>query len=216
MSSVQTRRTAAVAPAPLGGAADRTLPEDFERWFSEHRGTIFRYVRFRVANRESAEDVTSEVFMKALRAFRTYNPSKAAPRTWLMTIARNSVTDHLRHLQRHGSNHVSLDRMPDLVSSLPSPEERVLREERVRRLLNAVRMLRKNEQEILSLRYGSGLRNTEIAEQLGVSANAVAVRMHRALKRLKLTVGENPEFDGNGRSDSNGGSSSCCGMAGTE
>jgi RNA polymerase sigma-70 factor (ECF subfamily) len=98
------------------------------------------------------------------------------------------VTDHLRALRRRGSLHVSLDRVPDLVADVPSQEERVVRDERIQRLLNASRILRKADQEILSLRYGSGLDNSEIAEHLGISNNAVAVRLHRALKRLKDVV----------------------------
>jgi RNA polymerase sigma-70 factor (ECF subfamily) len=145
-------------------------------------------VRFRVATREAAEDVTSEVFMKALRSLHRYDSGRAAPRTWLLRIARNAVTDHLRALKRRGSLHVSLDRVPDLVADIPSQEERVVREERIQRLLNGSRTLRKADQEILSLRYGSGLDNCEIAEHLGISNNAVAVRLHRALKRLKAAV----------------------------
>ena len=164
------------------------LPQDFEAWFREHQGAVFRYVRYRVATREAAEAVTSEVFMKALRSLHRYESGRAAPRTWLLRIARNAVTDHLRSLKRRGSLHVSLDRVPDLVADIPSQEERVVREERIQRLLNGSRTLRKADQEILSLRYGSGLDNFEIAEHLGISNNAVAVRLHRALKRLKAAV----------------------------
>jgi RNA polymerase sigma factor (sigma-70 family) len=156
-----------------------TLPRDFEAWYIEHKSAVFRYVRFRVATREAAEDVTSLVFMKALRSFERYDPTRAAPRTWLLRIARNAVTDHLRALRRRGSLHVSLDRTPDLVADVPSQDERVIKQERIQRLLNGSRRLRKADQEILSLRYGSGLSNA-----------AVAVRLHRALKRLKATVEE--------------------------
>lgn len=164
------------------------LPQSFEDWYDEHRSTVFRYVRFRVATREVAEDVTSEVFLKALRSFERYDSSRASPRTWLLRIARNAVTDHLRALRRRGSLHVSLDRVPDLVSDSPTQEERVLKQERIQRLLNANQTLRAADQEILSLRYGGGLSNGEIAETLGISHNAVAVRLHRALKRLKRAV----------------------------
>lgn len=167
-----------------------SLPGEFSAWFEEHRGSVYRYVRFRVSSREMAEDITSDVFVKALGAFERYDPDLASPRTWLLRIARNAVTDHLRSLRRKGSLHVSLDRIPDLVSSLPSQEERVVREEQVQRLLNASRTLREADQEILSLRYGSGLENPEIAEALEISANAVAVRVHRALRRLKDAVEE--------------------------
>jgi RNA polymerase sigma-70 factor (ECF subfamily) len=164
------------------------LPQDFDAWFRDHRSAVYRYVRFRVATREVAEDVTSEVFMKALRSLHRYDANRASPRTWLLRIARNAVTDHLRALKRRGSLHVSLDRIPDLVADVPSQEERVVREERIQRLLNGSQTLRKADQEILSLRYGAGLDNGEIAEHLGISNNAVAVRLHRALKRLKAAV----------------------------
>lgn len=170
------------------------LPEEFEAWFHAHRDPVYRYVRFRVATREAAEDVTSEVFLKALRSFHRYDPRLASPRTWLLRIARNAVTDHLRHLRRRGSLHVSLDGVPDLAVEAPSPEERMVRQERIQRILNGARTLRRMDQEILSLRYGSGLDNSEIAAHLGVSGNAVAVRLHRALKRLKETL----DADGHG------------------
>jgi RNA polymerase sigma-70 factor (ECF subfamily) len=170
------------APAPESGQA---LPPDFEAWFNEHRESGYSYVRVRVATREVAEDLTSEVFLKALRSLARYDRKRSAPRTWLLRIARNAVTDHLRALRRRGSLHVSLDRVPDLVSMGPSQEERVLREEQVQRLLNATAGLRESDQEILSLRYGAGLGNREIALAMEISSNAVAVRLHRALKRLK-------------------------------
>lgn len=169
-------------------AGESDLPHDFEAWYHDHHATVYRYVRFRVATRETAEDVTSEVFMKALRALDRYDPSRAAPRTWLLRIARNAVTDHLRSLKRRGSLHVSLDRVPDLVADIPSQDERVLKQERIQKLLNGNRRLSKSDQEILSLRYGAGLGNGEIAEALGVTPNAVAVRLHRALKRLREAV----------------------------
>lgn len=170
------------------------LPEDFEAWFHDYRGPVYRYVRFRVATREVAEDVTSEVFMKALRSVHRYDPHIASPKTWLLRIARNAVTDHLRALRRRGSLHVSLDRVPDLVADAPSQEERMVRQERIQKLLNGTRTLRAADQEILSLRYGSGLDNGDIAEHLGISNNAVAVRLHRALRRLKTAV-DDPDND---------------------
>ena len=176
------------APPDLAGARPRPLPATFESWYQDHRSAVYRYVRFRVATREAAEDVTSEVFMKALRSFERYDPTLAAPRTWLLRIARNAVTDHLRVLRRRGSLHVTLDRVPDLVADVPDQEERLLRQERIQTLLNGNQTLSQADQEILSLRYGAGLGNGEIADRLGVSHNAVAVLLHRALKRLKHAV----------------------------
>jgi RNA polymerase sigma-70 factor (ECF subfamily) len=164
------------------------LPQDFAAWYEAHRGVIYRYVRFRVATREAAEDVTSDVFLKALRFLGRYDPNRAPARAWLLHIARNAVADHLRLLKRRRSLHVSLDRVPDLVIDTPSPEERILREERMQKLLNCNRTLRAADQEVLSLRYGAGLSNQEIAEILGITDNAAAVRLHRALARLKAAL----------------------------
>jgi len=179
-SELTTRR----APSPRS----TELPQDFDAWYRDHQSSVYRFIRFRVATREAAEDVTSEVFMKALRSLHRYDEDRASPRTWLLRIARNAVTDHLRALQRRGSLHVSLDRIPDLVADVPSQEERVIKQERIQRLLNGSQTLRKADQEILSLRYGTGLDNCEIAEHLNISNNAVAVRLHRALKRLQAAV----------------------------
>ena len=121
------------ARTPVGpdrrGEPDTQLPHDFAAWYNDHRGTVYRYIRFRVATRETAEDVTSEVFMKALRAIDRYDPGRAAPRTWLLRIARNAVTDHLRSLRRRGSLHVSLDRS---TPPTPSPQQKTSLHQRVR------------------------------------------------------------------------------------
>lgn len=171
------------------------LPESFEGWYAEYRSTVYRYVRFRVASRDMAEDLTSDVFLKALRSFSRYDPDRAAPSTWLLRIARNTILDHFRRLRRRGSLHVSLDSAHDLVAEGPTQEERMMREERLQRLLNASQTLRAADSEILSLRYGAGLQNPEIAEHLGITANAVAVRLHRALTRLREAVENNGHLD---------------------
>lgn len=182
------RKVAETSKREANGQVETGLPPDFDQWFRDHQPSVYRYVRFRLATREAAEDVTSQVFMKALKALDRYDPRRASPRTWLLRIARNAVTDHLRSLRRKSSLHVSLDRVPDLVSDVPDQEERVLRQERIQVLLNASRELKPADQEILSLRYGSGLGNREIADALKISGNAVAVRLHRALGRLKSVV----------------------------
>lgn len=149
---------------------------------------MYRYVRFRVATREVAEGITSDVFLEALRSLGGCDCRQAAPRTWLLRIARNAVTDHLCALRRRGGPRVSLDRTADMVAQAPSQEERILREEQARRLLKAVARLREADQEMLSLRYAAGLSKAEIGKEMGTSSNVVAARVHRALGRLEAAV----------------------------
>ncbi len=188
--------TATPFRGPRARSVDTNLPPDFEAWFLEHREAVYRFVRFRVATREAAEDITSDVFLKALRSLHRYDSRRSAPRTWLFRIARNAVTDHLRALRRQGSRNVSLDFVPDLASTDPSQEEQVLEMERKRLLMTSMATLRPADQEILSLRYGADLGNREIADSLGITANAVAVRIHRALERLRAAVAERSKADG--------------------
>lgn len=162
-----------------------TTPEVLGRWYEAYGRRVYRYVRWRVAGREAAEDVVGAVFQTALRRLHTYQSERSAPQTWLFQIARSAVTDYLRQLQRTRHLHVSIDHIHDLVSDLPSPEEQLLYEERVRRLLNAVAGLRPADREVLELRYGGELTLRELAEVLGITESAAAVRAHRALRRLQ-------------------------------
>ncbi|MBA3554848.1 MAG: sigma-70 family RNA polymerase sigma factor, partial [Gemmatimonadales bacterium] len=73
----------------------------------------------------------------------------------------------------------------DLVYEAPSPEERLLREEEVGRLLDAVTTLADADRELIGLRYGSGLDTSEVAQILGISEGGVRTRLWRVLGRLR-------------------------------
>jgi RNA polymerase sigma-70 factor (ECF subfamily) len=81
--------------------------------------------------------------------------------------------------------YVPLGNLQDLVSDEPSPEERLLREEEVGLLLDAVATLPPADRELIGLRYGSGLDSGGIAAMLGISEGSVRTRLWRALGRLR-------------------------------
>lgn len=173
--------------------AGAATPEELGRWYEAYRGRIYHYARWRLPGREAAEDVVALVFETALRRLHTYAPQRSAPQTWLFQIARSAVTEYLRGLKRRRQLHISIDHIHDLVSHLPSPEERLLYEERVRKLLNAVADLKPADREVLELRYGGELTQRELAEGLGITESAAAVRVHRALRRLHDRLNEERE-----------------------
>ena len=73
---------------------------DFKRFYKKHVDRVYRFVFFRVStNREVAEDLTSEIFMKALKAFATYDPKKSES-AWINTIARNHLKNYYRDQKR--------------------------------------------------------------------------------------------------------------------
>ena len=73
----------------------------------------------------------------------------------------------------------------DLIHEAPSPEERLLREEEVGRLLDAVATLGDADRELIGLRYGSSLDTAEVAQMLGISEGSVRTRLWRALGKLR-------------------------------
>jgi RNA polymerase sigma factor (sigma-70 family) len=164
-------------------AAPTPAPPAGEQWYNEFGTRIYRYLRYHVASADDAEELTAETFLRAVRAAERFDPARGNPKAWLFRIAQNVLRDARRRDRRRGS--VPLESFRDLVSDAPSPEERVLHEEEVRRLLTAMDGLAERDREVVSLRYGSELEYAEIASILGIREPAVRTRLWRALGRLR-------------------------------
>jgi RNA polymerase sigma-70 factor (ECF subfamily) len=132
---------------------------------------------------EVAEDLTAETFLKVVRAAERFDPGRGSAKTWILTVARNVLRDWRRRASIR--RYVNLGTMHDLVFEAPSPEERLLREEEVGRLLDAVATLAETDRELIGLRYGSGLDTAEVAQILGLSQGSVRTRLWRVLARLR-------------------------------
>jgi RNA polymerase sigma-70 factor (ECF subfamily) len=145
----------------------------YERYF----GPVHRYVRMRVPERAASEDVTSDVFVTALSKLGEFrgNGSFAA---WLFRIAQNAVRDEWRR-RRPMEDDSALAQLAD---PRPGPEAQALRNARLRGLLAD---LSREQQDLVALRYGAGLRCSEIAEVLEKTPAAVRVQLHRTLSDLR-------------------------------
>jgi RNA polymerase sigma-70 factor (ECF subfamily) len=180
-----TSRPRHLASAP---AHPSVAPDDgrCRGWYEAHGTAVYGYLRFHLTSAEEAEDLTAEVFLRAVRAADRFDPSRGSPRNWLLRIARNTLRDHLRRERRRRP--APSGAMYDLRSEAPSPEERLLWEEEVGRMLAAVAELGAGDREIIGLRYGSGLDTAEAAEVLGVGQAVVRTRLWRALARLRKAL----------------------------
>jgi len=166
--------------APAAG----TGPEQLcAQWYAAHGAAVYNYLRFQLASPDEAEDLTAEAFLRAVRAADRFDPSKASALTWLLTIARHVLIDHVRSTRVR--RHVGLDELRDLPTDAPSPEERMLQREAMARVLDAMATMSTEDREILSLRFGGELEIPEIAATLGVRAGTVRTRLWRALERLR-------------------------------
>ena len=141
---------------------------------------IYSYVAYRVGDGPDAEDVTSEVFERALRYRRSYDPSRGEPLAWLIGIARRCIDDAVTRPRAEAGE------QPDLTSAEDLESEAVQR----LTVAAAVEGLDERSRDLIALRYGADLSARQIGEILGLKTNAVEVALHRTLARLR------PELEG--------------------
>jgi RNA polymerase sigma-70 factor (ECF subfamily) len=158
----------------------------------EHGGTVMGFLVRVMRDRAAAEDVFQQVFLEAWQRGPTYDPERAAPLTWLMTIARSRAIDQLRR------------RVPeprDPAGSLALLEGRADTESAVDDLVEQWRVadllgrLPADEADVLRRRFYGGLSQREIAAATGTPLGTVKWRMVQGLERLRDMI-EAEERDG--------------------
>jgi RNA polymerase sigma-70 factor (ECF subfamily) len=171
-------RVRAVDPDALLVAAARAQPSDFLALYDRYFDRVLGYVRLRIRDPATCEDVTSQVFTTALAQIGRFR-GQGSFAGWLFQIARNAVRD----VQRRRATEPLAD--DERMASDPTPEERVLERERAAELHALIRLLRPEQQHLLALRYGAGLAFEEIGAILDSPAATVRVRLHRILEELR-------------------------------
>lgn len=155
-------------------------------WYEAFSGQLYSYLRFHLSSPDLAEDLTAEVFLRALRSFDRFDPARGSAKSWLFRIAQNALRDDQRRTLRRPV--VSAGAMRDLQCEAPSPEERLLWEEEVAGLLAAMAELSAKDREVIGLCYGSELSIADAGEVLGLSDTATRTRLWRALGRLRKVM----------------------------
>jgi len=146
--------------------------------FRENAAQLYRYIYTKVGSGALAEDLTSEVFLKAARWLR-HDRSVDSVRGWLYATARTTVVDHWRKQAQVET--LSLDAWEEVLFCGRDPVEETRRtRERAMRLL---RSLPEREREVLTLRFLRGYNAAEIGHALGLSPGNVRVLQLRALRR---------------------------------
>ena len=158
----------------------------FEDLYREYLDRIYAFLRSQLGNASDAEDVTSQVFMKAFEAYSRFEPRHASPAAWLFQIARNAALDHHRRAGRLQRTERALAREP-----APSVDPGAVVQERMlyRELMEAVARLPDRHREVIGLRH-SGLSFQEVGGVMGCSEDAAKMLYHRAVKALRAAVPE--------------------------
>jgi RNA polymerase sigma-70 factor (ECF subfamily) len=176
------RRT--VDPDAALVASAREDPQAFLALYDRYFDRVLGYVRLRIRDASTCEDVVSSVFTTALGQLRRFRGDGSFA-GWLFQIARNAVRD----VQRRPA---AMPLPEEITGSEPDLEERFLAYERAAELHVLIRLLAPEQQHLLGLRYGAGLAFDEIGAIVGAEPGTVRVRMHRILEQLR---GRYPDAD---------------------
>jgi RNA polymerase sigma-70 factor (ECF subfamily) len=155
-------------------------PSAFGQLYELHFQRMYRFVYSRVQDRAVAEDVTSEVFMKALRSLSRYQDTGRPFSAWLYQIAVNAVADRYRS---HRPTE-DIDQQFDL-SDGSSLEETAAHRDEVRRVWGHIEELPDQQRTALVLKFQEDLKIEDIALAMGKSPGAVKLLVHRGVTRLR-------------------------------
>ncbi|QKW08348.1 sigma-70 family RNA polymerase sigma factor [Streptomyces sp. NA04227] len=191
-SSATARRPAADSDSArmmeLVERAQSGETEAFGRLYDQYSDTVYRYIYYRVGGKATAEDLTSETFLRALRRIGTFTYQGRDFGAWLVTIARNLVADHFKSSRFRLE--VTTGEMLDANEVERSPEESVLESLSNAALLEAVRRLNPQQQECVTLRFLQGLSVAETARVMGKNEGAIKTLQYRAVRTLARLLPE--------------------------
>lgn len=156
--------------------------DDFAPLYERHAMAIYRYCFNQTRDADVANDLTAQIFIRAIERLHQYRPRQGATfRSWLFAIARNIVVDHWRRKRPTRPLENVLRRVVD---SDPGPEEIALHRSQMQVLAAALETLPDHYQDIIQLRL-AGLTTAEMAATLEMTEPAMKSAQTRAYRRLR-------------------------------
>ena len=160
-------------------------PREFGALYDRHFQQIYRFVYSRVREQTAAEDVTSEVFMKALKAMPRYQDTGRPFAAWLYQIAVNAIADRYRSLRPSQP----LEDFHDLSVGGPAIEDQAAQRDEIRRIWSIVEELPAQQRTALVLKFQEDMKIEDIAVAMGKTPGAVKLLIHRGVTRLREEAG---------------------------
>jgi RNA polymerase sigma-70 factor (ECF subfamily) len=164
--------------------------EAFGELYERHVRRIYNYIYYRTGNHHDAEDLTARVFQRALGHVADFEDKGVPFSAWLYRIAHNLVANWHRDESRRPT--VPLDERA--ASGVPGehPEAEALAAEERSMLLDVVRHLPEDRQQLLILKFVERISNAEVGEIMGRTEGAIKSLYHRTLSSLREEIGRSP------------------------
>ena len=163
----------------------------FEELYEKYHQDVFNFLFYMVKNREQAEDLVQEVYIKVLKSYDRFE-SKSSEKTWIFSIARHVAIDFFRK-QKSWRNRI-IEKFDwgsrQVHDTTPLPEEIAIQNEEVKLMYRCLDKCTVDQRLVLVLRFIQSLSVLETAETLGWSESKVKTTQHRALKVLKKQMEE--------------------------
>ncbi len=158
-------------------------PGKFTRIYERYFRKIYDFAYYRTCCRESAEDITSQTFMRALEKADTYDSSRSSVATWLFKIASNLLIDHFRKSRRDGG----VDALEELAAK-EDFESEIFDRELLSQVMSYFEKLSPKKREIVILRIWQNLPYREIAEICGMSEASCKMSFYRTIEEIRAKI----------------------------
>lgn len=158
-------------------------PAAFGELYERYVDRIYNYIYYRTSDVHEAEDLTARVFYRALNHIEEYHQRGAPFAAWLYRIAHNLVANW--HRDRSRRKYVRLDDLARVPEKEGGPHQHAEQNEQAQTLLEAIRRLPAERQELLILKFVDELSNADIAKIMGRSEGAIKSLYHRTLIALR-------------------------------
>ena len=149
--------------------------------YEEYVDAVYRYVYYRLFEKSETEDVTSEIFLRALRGIGGYRRDKGSLKGWLFGIARTTLADHYGQAARRAE----VARNPE-IAPIAADNPDVFMEQAVK---SALAWLTEEQREVIVLRFYAGMTAGEVAVHMGKNESAVKALQRRSLAALAKVLG---------------------------
>lgn len=158
----------------------------FEKIYDKYIDQIYRFIFLKVSSQEIAEDLTSEVFLKAFEIFKKGEKEIKNERAFLYQIARNLVIDFYRDRARFKI--IPTSDCKEIMDENQNLEQKIFLDSEIEKIRETISSLKNEYQDVILLRYVDDLKIPEIAEILKKSEQNIRVLLHRALKSLREKI----------------------------